>query len=430
MGKTGRMNELWPAPRAIRPVEATVKLPGSKSMTARAAVLAALADAPSVIRNPLLARDTALMVEGLRALGVAVVEAAGSWEVTPSVLGGQCSIDVGNSGTVMRFLPPLACLAKGSVRFDGDPRARQRPMAPVLSALRALGADIQAHGTGSLPITVQGTGRVTGGRVTLDASQSSQFVSALLLSGARFDRGVVVRHAGAPVPSLPHVAMTLAMLRAAGADVDASAPSAWGVRPGPLRARDIEVEPDLSNAAPFLAAALVTGGRVSVPGWPGQTTQPGAGLPELLTAMGAQVRLDDAGLTVTGGGAVHGIDADLHAVSELAPVIAAVAAVADSPSTLRGLAHTRGHETDRLAALATELGRLGARVTETADGLQIRPAPLAGGVFQTYDDHRLATAAAVLGLVVPGLQVVDVATTAKTLPGFVTLWDAMLGGPT
>ncbi|MEP6696383.1 MAG: 3-phosphoshikimate 1-carboxyvinyltransferase [Pseudonocardiales bacterium] len=422
------MSELWAAPLATRPVDATVPVPGSKSMTARAAVLAALADGPSLIANPLQARDSRLMADGLRALGADVTETADGWAVTPGVLGGQVAVDVGNSGTVMRFLPPVACLAKGSIRFDGDPRARERPMAPVLSALRTLGAEIETDGGQGLPMTVQGAGHLPGGPVTLDASQSSQFVSALLLSGARFDRGVLVRHAGRRVPSLPHVAMTVAMLRAAGVHVDDDSPATWAVQPGAVAARDVVVEPDLSTAAPFLAAALVTGGRVTVPGWPPNTTQPGAALPDLLAAMGATVEMTLDGLTLTGGGAVHGIDADLGDVSELAPVIAAVAAVAASPTTLGGIGHMRGHETDRLAALAAQLGNLGAGVTETPDGLRIAPAPMHGGVFQTYQDHRLATAAAVLGLVVAGVQVVNVATTAKTLPDFVPMWAAMLGG--
>ncbi|PZS31080.1 MAG: 3-phosphoshikimate 1-carboxyvinyltransferase [Pseudonocardiales bacterium] len=425
------MTELWSAPQANRSIDATVPIPGSKSVTARAVVLGALSDSASVIRGPLVARDTRLMIDGLRALGVEVTESEGAWAVMPGVLGvlgGQGTIDVGNSGTVMRFLPPVACLAKGTIGFDGDPRARERPMAPVLAALRVLGAEIDTSGGDVLPITVHGTGRLPGGEVTLDASQSSQFVTGLLLSAARFDHGVVVRHVGPPVPSLPHVAMTVAMLRTAGVEVDDSTPSVWAVRPGPLTARDTSVEPDLSNAASFLAAALVTGGRVTVPGWPYETSQGGAALRELLAAMGADVVLDERGLTVTGTGVVHGLDADLHEVGELTPVLAAVAALADTPSNLRGVAHLRGHETDRLAALAGELTGLGARISQTADGLRIHPAPLHGGVFDTYDDHRLATAAAVLGLVVPDVQVVDIATTAKTLPDFVAMWTAMLRG--
>jgi 3-phosphoshikimate 1-carboxyvinyltransferase len=304
-------------------------------------------------------------------------------------------------------------------------------MSGVISALEQLGVRVDDDGRGTLPFTVQGVGRVPGGEVELDASASSQFVSALLLSAARFDAGVVVRHRGAPVPSLPHIDMTVAMLREHGVvvEVDAVDPTAatWTVRPGPVRALDRVVEPDLSNAAPFLAAAVVTGGTVTVPGWPAGTTQAGDALRDLLARAGAQVELGADGLTVTGGGSVHGLDADLRAVGELTPVLAAVCAVAQSPSRLSGIGHLRGHETDRLAALAREINRLGGSVRETEDGLEITPRPLHAGVFETYDDHRMATAGAVLGLVVPGVEVVDVATTAKTLPGFVALWDAMLG---
>ncbi len=422
------MTEVWAAPLAIQPLAATVPIPGSKSITNRAAVLAALASEPSVIRRPLLARDTALMVDGLRAMGTGIDETDDAWTITPTVLSGQCSVHVGNAGTVMRFLPSLACLAKGSVLFDGDESARRRPLSPVITALRTAGAEIEQAGAGSLPMTVHGTGRLAGGEVSLDASASSQFVSALVLAAPRFDAGISVRHVGPRMPSMPHIAMTVAMLRAAGAVVDDSVPSVWTVSPGRLQGRDIEVEPDLSNAAPFLAAALVTGGRVTIPGWPPESVQPGAALIDLLAAMGAEVRFDGEGLTLTGTGAVHGLDADLHDVGELTPVLAAVAVLADSPSHLHGIAHLRGHETDRLAALARELGGLGARVRETGDGLLIEPSSLLGGVFHTYEDHRLATSAAVLGLVVPGVQVVDIATTAKTMPGFVSMWTAMLGG--
>jgi 3-phosphoshikimate 1-carboxyvinyltransferase len=327
----------------------------------------------------------------------------------------------------MRFVPPVAALAAGDVRFDGDPRARERPMAPVIGALRKLGAEIEDEGRGRLPFTVHGTGTVRGGEVLLDASSSSQFVSALLLAAPRFEDGVDVRHSGPPVPSLPHIWMTVEMLRAAGANVEDEAPERWVVTPGAVRGREITIEPDLSNAAPFLAAALLTGGRVRIEDWPKQTTQPGDALRDLFARMGGECVLGRGGLTVRGTGKVHGIDADLRDVTELVPAIVAVAAVADSPTTLRGIAHMRGHETDRLAALASELNALGGDVTETRDGLVIQPHPLRGGVFATYDDHRMATAAAVLGLVVPGIEVENVETTAKTLPGFTALWQSMLG---
>ncbi len=395
-------------------------------MTNRALVLAALADGESVVRRPLRSRDTLLMAGGLRALGIAVADAGPDWRVTPTQPRGPATINVGNAGTVMRFLLPIAALAAGTVRFDGDVRARQRPLAPLIGALRNLGADIDDGGRGGLPLTVYGAGRLRGGEVTLDASTSSQLVSALLLAAPHFERGVVVRHDGPPVPSQPHLGMTVSMLRDATVDVDDSTPDAWRVAPGRIRAQPWPIEPDVSNAAPFLAAALVTGGRVTVPDWPRATEQPSDALLRLLSELGATAALDAAGLTVRGASPVSGLRADLHDVGELVPVLAAVAALGDSPSSLTGVAHLRLHESDRLGALAKELTALGGAVTETADGLEIRPAPLHGGVFATYDDHRLAMAAAVLGLVVPGVSVRDVETTAKTMPDFVERWSGML----
>jgi 3-phosphoshikimate 1-carboxyvinyltransferase len=407
-------------------VHAVITVPGSKSITNRAVVLAALAETPSLLRLPLRSRDTLLMAAALRSLGTGLAYEGEDWRVTPEPLRGPATVDVGNAGTVMRFLQPVAALATGPVHFDGDPRSRERPLGPVISALRKLDARIEDNGRNSLPLTVHGDGGLTGGSVTIDASSSSQFISALLLAAPRFEIGIEVRHVGAPLPSLPHIAMTVEMLRAAGAEVDDTTRDLWRVAPGPLQGRELVIEPDLSNAAPFLAAALVTSGQVTIRDWPRSTRQAGDMLRELFTSMGGTCEFGPDGLTFTGSGGVHGIDADLHDVGELTPVVAAVAALADSPSSLRGVAHLRSHETDRLAALATELGALGGDVAETADGLTIRPRPLRGGVFSTYDDHRLATAAAVLGLVVPGLQVENVATTGKTLPNFVELWTRML----
>jgi 3-phosphoshikimate 1-carboxyvinyltransferase len=335
---------------------------------------------------------------------------------------------VGLAGTVMRFLPSVAGLADGPVTFDGDPRARLRPLAPLLNALRALGVRIDAAPGGGLPVTVHGMGRVTGGEVTIDASASSQLVSGLLLAGPDFDHGVVVRHVGPPVPSAPHLRMTVQMLRAAGAGVDDATPNVWAVAPGKLKGRGWDIEPDLSGAAPFLAAAVVTGGAVTVLGWPRSTTQPGDRLRELLRVMGGAPTLSPEGLTMRGTGAIHGLDADLSAIGELTPVLAALATLADSPSRLRGIGHIRTHETDRLAALARELNRLGADVTEQPDGLEIHPRPLVGTAFETYDDHRMAHAAAVIGLAVPDIELTDVACTSKTLPQFPALWSAMVSG--
>lgn len=420
------MQDLWQAPTADGPVRGEVRVPGSKSVTNRALLLAALAEGRSVVRRPLRSRDTELMAAALRSLGVPVAEDGEDWLVDGGgPLQAPATVDTGNAGTVLRFLPPVAGLAAGDVAFDGDPAARRRPVGPLLAALRTIGVAVDDGGRGGLPFTVRGAGHVPGGSVTLDASSSSQLVSALLLAAPRFDRGVDVCHVGPPVPSAPHLAMTVAMLRDRGADVDAATPDRWRVAAGPLRAADETVEPDLSSAAPFLAAAAVTGGTVRVLGWPERTTQPGGQLPALLAAFGATATREADALVVTGG-PLTGADLDLHDVGELTPVLAALAALAPTPSRIRGVAHLRGHETDRLAALTSELNRLGGDVRQTEDGLEIRSRPLHGGRFATYDDHRLAMAGAVLGLVVPGILVENVETTAKTLPGFARMWATLV----
>ena len=417
----------WEPPHPGGPVRAVVTVPGSKSMTNRALVLAALADGVSVLRRPLRSRDTALMAEALRRLGVRIRDDDADWRVTPAPSAGDvdADVDVGLAGTVMRFVPPVATLVTGPTRFDGDPGARARPMGALLDALRQLGAEVTGD---SLPFTVVGRGGLPGGTASIDASASSQVVSALLLSGAKWQRGVTVEHVGAAsVPNAPHIAMTVAMLRARGVEVDTNH-ARWTVHPGQVAARNEEVEPDLSSAAPFLAAAVVTGGRVTVAGWPARSTQPGAGLPLLLEQFGATWTLDADGLTVSGPQTPTGADLDLRDAGELTPVLAAVAATAGSPSRLTGIGYLRGHETDRLAALRTELGRLGTDAVEEPDGLTIRPARMRGATLRTYDDHRLAMAAAVLALVVPGVRIENAATTAKTYPGFVDDWTAMAAG--
>ncbi|QRY61430.1 3-phosphoshikimate 1-carboxyvinyltransferase [Gordonia sp. PDNC005] len=418
----------WLSPYVTGSVDAVVDLPGSKSITNRALILAALADGPSRVTGTLRSRDTDLMLAGLAALGTVITAAPAdptSIEVTPAPLHGG-SVDCGLAGTVMRFLPVAAALATGDAAFDGDEQARTRPLHTVLDALRDLGVSIDGD---SLPFTVHGTGAVAGGPVTIDASASSQFVSALLLSAARFTHGVQITHSGAPVPSMPHIDMTVDMLRTAGVQVDAATDNtSWTVRPGPISAVDWTIEPDLSNAAAFLAAAAATGGRVSVPRWPAATTQPGAEIVDILERMGAVAsRSDDGLLTVTGPDVLSPIDADLRDVGELTPTIAALTALAHGTSTLRGIAHLRGHETDRLAALTTEINRLGGDCRETDDGLVITGVPLHEGVWQTYADHRMATAGSLLGLRVRGVEVNNVGTTAKTLPDFVSMWETMAG---
>ena len=416
----------WPAPRPGGPVRTAVSLPGSKSLTNRALVLAALADGPSVVRRALRSRDTELMAAALTTLGSPVDATGDDWKVSPGPISGRGTIDCGLAGTVMRFVPPVAALADGPVVFDGDPHARTRPMHAVLRGLRGLGVEIDDEGRGALPFTVLGRGHVRGGEVTIDASASSQFISALLLAGARYDGGVDVRHDGKPVPSLPHIDMTVEQLRAHGIEVDDSDANRWRVLPGDIRAVDVPVEPDLSNAAPFLMLAMTSEGEVRIPGWPRATTQAGDALRELLAAMGADVRLDSSGLTVTGTGTISGLTADLHDVGELTPVLAALAALADQPSTFTGIGHLRGHETDRLAALCTELTNLGGDVAEHADGLSITPRELHGGVWRAYADHRMATAGALVGLAVPGVAIDDIGCTDKTIPDFPARWTALL----
>ena len=418
---------MWAAPRAGAPVRATVPLPGSKSLTNRLLVLAALADGPSRLVAPLRARDTELMAAALRTFGVQIADDGPDWLITPNPLHGG-TVDTGLAGTVMRFVPPVAALADGVTTFDGDPYARERPMATLIDALRQIGATVDDDGRGRLPFTVRGDGSVAGGSVHIDASASSQFVSALLLAGARFDKGIEVVHTGEnPVPSTPHIEMTLDVLRAAGVRAEATGSGAWQVAPGPINARDCVVEPDLSNAGPFLAAALVTRGSVTVPRWPAATTQAGDALRDLLAAMGATVALTADGLTVSAGDELLGLDADLRDVGELTPTLAALAALASTPSRLSGIGHLRGHETDRLAALATELTRLGGDVIEGPDELIIEPRTLHGGPWHAYADHRMATAGAVLGLAVDGVRVDDIGCTGKTLPDFPGLWSRMLG---
>jgi 3-phosphoshikimate 1-carboxyvinyltransferase len=429
-------NAHWPAIfRGATPVDISVVIPGSKSVTNRALILAAQANSPSTLRRPLVSRDSELMVAGLKALGIGIEETTTvidgneelQWIVTPALMRGGVRVDVGNAGTVMRFLPPLAALATGEVIFDGDPRSYERPLGPVIKALEELGVSIDHDNRYSLPLTLHGTGKISGGEITIDASESSQFLSALLLVAPSFTNGITVKHKGGSLPSMPHIEMTVDMLRQFGATVEVDAVAqTWSVKPGALHGLDLVIEPDLSNASPFLSIAMVCGGRVAIADWPMKTTQPGDQLRTILTEMGAQFSFGDNGLTIIGTGKIHGIDVDLHDVGELTPSIAALCALADSPSHLRGIGHLRKHETDRLAALTREINALGGNVTEEETALHITPAPLHAGVFHTYDDHRLATAGAVLGLVIEGIEVENIATTRKTLPDFPGLWSSLL----
>jgi 3-phosphoshikimate 1-carboxyvinyltransferase len=427
------MSSLWDAPfRGGSPVSAVLTIPGSKSVTNRALILAALSETPSILRRPLHSRDSALMIAGLQALGVGITqEPTGDLTVTPAPLFGPAHIDVGNAGTVMRFLPPVAAMAKGIVYFDGDPRSHERPLGPVISALESLGVLIEHGGRYSLPMTLNAHGQLPGGTVEIDATLSSQFISALLLVAPATKNGITVKNIGDSLPSLPHIEMTIAMLRDKGVVVETST-NQWTVKPASMPGADSVIEPDLSNAAPFMAAAMLVGGTVRIKDWPVSTTQPGDQLRAIFAQMGAKIERDGNDLSITGdqidGTGIHGIDIDLHDVGELTPSIAAVCVFADSPSYLRGIAHLRSHETDRLAALATEINALGGKVIEEESALRIIPQPLHSGIFHTYDDHRLATAGAMIGLRVPGIKVENIETTRKTLPDFPGAWNQLLNG--
>lgn len=432
----------WNAPSSSKELNATITIPGSKSVMNRALILAALADSPSRLIRPLHSRDTELMAKALRALGIGITETNNEsgeevWEVTPAPLFGPASIDVGNAGTVMRFMLPIAALAKGLINFDGDPRSHERPLGPLIKALEDLGVLIDHKNRYSLPLLINGSGLITGGEIAVDASKSSQFLSALLLAGSRMRDGLTLRNSSTSLPSQPHIDMTLAMLREFGAEVEVSSKNnsqTWSVKAGNLKGRELVIEPDLSNAAPFMAAPMICGGSVIIRDWPKVTTQPGDRLREIFTSMGARIEFveskDMRGLKVSGTGEIRGIEIDLHDEGELTPSIAALAALANSPSYLKGIGHLRLHETDRLTALANEINALGGKVTEEEGALRIEPAKLKlnanENLFRTYEDHRMATAGAIIGLALPGLVIENIETTRKTLPDFPGLWSETL----
>ena len=414
------------------PINAKISIPGSKSATNRALILAAIAKTPSRLRKPLSSRDADLMVKGLQSLGCKIdeikTEQGFDYQITPQKLSGPTQIDVGNAGTVMRFLPPIASLATGLVHFDGDARSHERPLEPVIKALEHLGASIEHGNKYRLPLTINGSGEIKGGEVEVDASASSQFISALMLLGPATKNGLTIRNIGKSLPSMPHIEMTIQMLRQFGATVEVNENS-WKVISGDLLGQDLTIEPDLSNAAPFMAAAMICGGSVEILDWPKSTSQPGDQLRDIYAKMGARIERSNEGLKISGSGTISGIDIDLHDVGELTPSIAAVAALASSPSTLRGIAHLRLHETDRLAALASEINNLGGDVTEGPGELLIKPSKLvASQIFKSYEDHRMATAGAIIGLAVKDLIVENIETTKKTLPDFPGMWQEMLNG--
>ena len=418
----------WSAPSAKRPIHSTVSIPGSKSATNRAFVLAALGDSISKIHKPLLARDTELMLQALEKLGCTITRSNEIIEITPMKRVHQdLAIDVGLAGTVMRFVPPLAALTAGVVHFDGDQRARNRPMKTLIDSLKALKISVDDESSGSLPFSIVSDGNVQGGEITIDASESSQFISALLLAGAKFSNGLTIKHVGNKLPSLPHIEMTIDMLNQVGVKVSSIEKNSWKIEPTVIKSKDWLIEPDLSNAGPFIAAAMVTKGEVTITDWPQNTTQAGNAWIEILSKMGAQVVLTEKGLTVSHSGDIKGIDFDLSDVGELTPVLVSIAVLAKSNSSLTGISHLRGHETDRLAWLVENIKAIGGDAEETADGLIIRPRKLHGGLWKSFDDHRMATAGAVIGLVVEGILVDDIKTTSKTLPDFENMWTSLVG---
>jgi 3-phosphoshikimate 1-carboxyvinyltransferase len=418
----------WSAPSAKRPIHSTVSIPGSKSATNRAFVLAALGDSISKIHKPLLARDTELMLQALEKLGCTITRSNEIIEITPmNRVHQDLAIDVGLAGTVMRFVPPLAALTAGVVHFDGDQRARNRPMKTLIDSLKALKISVDDESSGSLPFSIVSDGNVQGGEITIDASESSQFISALLLAGAKFSTGLTIKHVGNKLPSLPHIEMTIDMLNQVGVKVSSIEKNSWKIEPTIIKSKDWLIEPDLSNAGPFIAAAMVTKGEVTITDWPQNTTQAGNAWIEILSKMGAQVVLTEKGLTVSHSGDIKGIDFDLSDVGELTPVLASIAVLAKSNSSLTGISHLRGHETDRLAALVENIKAIGGDAEETTDGLIIRPKKLHGGLWKSFDDHRMATAGAVIGLVVEGILVDDIKTTSKTLPDFENMWTSLVG---
>jgi 3-phosphoshikimate 1-carboxyvinyltransferase len=419
-----RYSRPWAAPLAKSAISAQVSIPGSKSLTNRELVLSALASGPSEILNPLESRDSSLMIQALKQLGTEIESTPNSLRITPEPISGPAQIDCGLAGTVMRFVPTVSALAKGEVSFDGDLGARSRPMKTTIDSLRALGVEVSGSG---LPFTIHGTGEVLGGELAIDASESSQFVSGLLLVAARFKTGLTLNHTGKTLPSMPHIDMTIDTLAKRGVKISKLSRTSWRIEPGEISGRTVEIEPDLSNAGPFMAAALVAGGTVTVENWPTSTTQVGNEFVSLLTLMGGEVSRTGTGMSVTGTGEISGIEIDLTSAGELTPVIAALAALAKSKSVISGVAHLRGHESNRLKALADEINSLGGAATETPDGLIIEPADLRGGLWKTYGDHRMATAGAIIGLRVPGIEIEDITVTSKTMPGFELLWGKMLG---
>ena len=428
----------WCAPRLRSPIHAKVSIPGSKSQTARALYLAAIGRQPCVIEGVLRSRDTDLFAQALRTLGAQIHMMGDSRaQITPissDSFSSERVIDCGLAGTVMRFLPPLAALSSTPTRFNGDEQAYARPLAPLLDVLESLGAALTYHGEkGHLPFTISGPLKPPSSPITVDASASSQFFSAMLLV-APLIGGAIIR-SDAPLISLPHIEMTLNMMHEAGLSWTQLGDREWRVDAGAPTASEIAIEPDLSNAGPFLCAGILSAGSVTIPNWPLASTQPGAQWPSLFNEMGIETSLEtnemgSSGLTVRGGGpgSFPGIERDMSTMGEMVPTLAALLLFASTPSTLTGIAHLRGHETDRLDAIAQSVTALGGLIEQIPDGLRITPASLHCAPLRSFADHRMATFAAIVGLVVDGVSLDDISCTSKTLPEFESMWARMCEG--
>jgi 3-phosphoshikimate 1-carboxyvinyltransferase len=420
-----------------RPVDGTVVVPGSKSITNRALPIAALARGASVLTGALFSDDTRYMAEALNQLGIRVEsdETNNSFTVT----GGDgtfptntADLYIGNSGTSVRFLTAVLTLGHGTFRIDGVPRMRQRPIQPLITALNDLGSSVRSEDdTGCPPVLVTAEG-LPGGTVTVPGDKSSQYFSALLIAAPYARQGVEILVEGDLV-SKPYMPMTADTMRAFGVEVELDEVDwkRFAVAPGQrYEARDYHIEPDASNASYFFAAAAITGGRVRVDGLGKRSTQGDLDFVHVLEAMGATVTIADGYTEVTGppDGKLRGVDLDLNAISDTAQTLAAIAPFADGPTTVRGVEHARLKETDRVAALVTELRKLGQKVEERPDGLTIVPQPIVPAEIDTYDDHRMAMSFGVATLRAPGIRILDPGCTAKTFPDFFDRLTALAAG--
>jgi len=412
--------DFFQAPKADSPIMGEIRIPGSKSLTNREIFLSAIASGVSVLKKPLISRDSELMLNAIKQFGAEVEIKPGQISISPAKFESKAEIHCGLAGTVMRFVPLMATLNTQETVFMADKEANSRPLGAIFDALDQLGVGYQKS-SANFPFTISAAGSVKTEEVIIDASKSSQFVSALMLVAARFEHGLIITHQGSSLPSLPHIEMTVDSLQNRGVKVEALSATSWQVHPSTIQAREMVIEPDLSNAGPFLAAVMVAGGELEILDWPESTTQVGAQYLKLLGSMGAEFEKTIKGMKIRSSGEIRGINADLSEAGELTPTIAALATLASTPSQLSGIAHLRGHETDRLKALSTEIKRIGGECEETEDGLVISPKKLTGGQWFSYHDHRMATAGAIIGLAVD-IEIENIQTTAKTMPDFEKLW--------